>query len=155
MSTLADTFGVPLDDIRGISNVYDWGLMDITGHCFRGCSSCNRIIREYVDLVYAYRNGAPASETIEKLRNPKFGGVINWYDDYLEKETYDIRGCKRCLNEVLLAFGSDLDLEDSDRDLDYCREVKNQRLHYPHHGSRKNGKKPISRNKKYRDVCVV
>ena len=147
--------------VRGITNLSE-ALLDYTYniHCNQSCNSCKDLIREYIDHVYAGRNGADAYETCKKLTHPKFRGITSWYDDYLGDVSYDIMGCKRCMNEALLDFSSDLELEDSDRDHDYSRELKNQRLHYAHHGSHKNSKaskknKPISRNKKYRDVTVV
>jgi hypothetical protein len=82
------------------------------------------------------------------------------FNDYLNDFEIDIYGCKSCMNEALLDFGTDINLEEYDRGYDYTRELNNQRLHYAHHRSRKNNKankknKPISRNKKYQDVRVV
>jgi len=154
--------------IKGINTLNNSDLMDYAYyyHGTYDCLSCRSIIKECYDFYRAFDhdNYTFFNTIMKKLNDPKYFGVFLNFDEYLDaywdNVFFDIRGCKRCLNKALLDFGSDLELEETERDQDYTREHKNQRLHYAHHGSHKNSKaskknKPISRNKKYRDVSVV
>ena len=147
------------DAVKGINTLDNSDLMDYAYHCHGtyDCLSCRSIIEECWIFYKAsdYDNYAIK----KKLNDPKYFGVIIDFDGYWDIFFVSL-GCKRCLNKALLDFGSDLELEETERDHDYTREHKNQRLHYAHHGSHKNSKaskknKPISRNKKYRDVSVI
>jgi len=145
---------VEADAIRSSNKLYNWELMDYNPQTGGKCPSCIDLIDEYTSIILSDVNH-------QMLDNPKFSGIYTIFAGYFDiYARFEIYGCKHCLNKALLDFGSDLDLEDSERDHDYTRELKNQRMHHEHHRSRKNSKtskknKPISRNKKYRDVSVV
>ncbi len=152
-----------INAIRGLVSLSSPSLMEYNKYNYGtyNCSSCRRLIDEYHYLRTEYSCNSEVMDTCRSiLESSKFMTIRAMFNDYLGDFEADIYGCKSCMNEALLDFGTDLDLEDSERDHDYTRELKNLRLHYAHHGSNKNSKankknKPISRHKKYRDVSVV
>lgn len=141
--------------VRGVTSLKHEELMDYKYHTHGtySCMACRALTDEYHEL--------PAGSSL--LLHPKFFGVRVWYDDYQGCDFVETIGCKRCMNESLLDFGSDLELEDTDRDQHFSRTSNNQRLHYSHHGSHKHSKaskknRPSPRNQKYGknfDVTVV
>ena len=160
---MPSAYTVDINAIRGLVSLSSPSLMEYNKYNYGtyNCSSCRRLIDEYCYLRTEYSYNSDVMNTCRSnLASSKFMTIRAMFNDYLGDFEADIYGCKSCMNEALLDFGTDLNLEECGRDHEYIRELKNQRPHYAHHGSNKNSKtnkknKPISRNKKYRDVSVV